>query len=110
MYKVKLESVISKASEVFIKQGDILVTAEGYYIDQRSKQDPETKRWIIAPIAYMNGHYWYVCPDCQEIHFTNESGWIEIETGCCIQNERHQYLDGQHFLIKRNLIIFDDGC
>lgn len=112
MYKPKLENIIKKASEVYIQQGDILVTAEGFYIDQRTMQDSETKQWIIKPIAYMNRHYWYVCPDCQEIHCTNESGLTEMQTGCCMSDDslRHQYFHDKHFLIKRNAIILDDGC
>lgn len=112
MYRPKLENVIKNAEEVFIEPGDILVLEKGLYIDQRSKQDPESKLHVVSPVAYGNGQYWYVCPDCQQLHIIKATEVGEIVTGCCVDHEgkRHQYFDGQHFMITRPRIILDDGC
>lgn len=112
MYRAKLENVIKNAEEVFIEPGDILVLEKGLYIDQRSKQDPESKLHVVSPVAYGNGQYWYVCPDCQQLHIIKATDVGEIPTWCCVNHEgkRHHYFDGKHVMIKRPRIILDDGC
>ncbi|SNX53050.1 hypothetical protein [Thermoanaerobacterium sp. RBIITD] len=103
-----LEKLIEQADEVFINPGDILVIEKGY-IDKRTRFDQERNIHIVKPITYQNGNYWYVCPDCGELHFSNILG--KIQTGCCldIDCKRHQYFKGNHYLIKRKAIILDDG-
>lgn len=115
MYKPNLERVIRNASEIYIKPGDILITADGHYIDKRTKLDLKTNRLIVNPVAYQINHnmeiYWYVCPDCQELHISNPNEIGEINPMCCVNKncERHQYSHGKHFLIKRSPIILDDS-
>lgn len=105
--KNNLEKLIESANEVFINPGDILVIEKGY-VDQRTKFDQEKNISVVKPVAFQDGFYWYICPDCGELHFSSLLG--KIQTGCCldIDCERYQYFDGEHFLIKRKAIILDD--
>jgi len=109
--KAKLEKLVQQAlengGEVYIKSGDILISENGYS-DERTIFDQERQLHVVKPIAFLNWLYSYVCPDCGEIHLTYNVG--KIQTGCCldIDCERVQYIDGQHYLIKRKAIILDD--
>lgn len=102
-----LQQAIKNGGEVYIKSGDILISENGYS-DERTTFDQQKQIHIVKPIAFLNWFYSYVCPDCGEIHLTHNLG--KIQTGCCldIDCERHQYFDGEHFLIKRKAIILDD--
>ena len=96
-------------AKVYFK--DILIMHEGekreYYIDPRTKRNEEGLN-VIRPFAWLNGHYWYICFDCGQIHMSSNIG--KIQSGCCmdIDCERHQYINGNHHMIKREAIILDD--
>jgi len=110
--KTGLEKLIQNAEknegEIYIVPGDVLVIPDGY-IDTRTKFDIDAGIYSVKPVLFYNDHYWYVCPDCSELHWTE--GTCKIQTGCCddIDCMRHQYFDGEHFMIQRRPIFLDDG-
>ncbi len=94
----------SPESEVFFTR--ILVVNPGsdreFYIDQRTKDLPDGKK-AVWPVCWHNGYYWYVCPDCQQLHMTEETG--EQQTGCCSGDDyRIQHFKGEWFPIDRSPI------
>jgi len=98
-------------TEVICKHTQVMNEGEKgeYYIDSRTQRNEDGFN-VVKPIAWLGG-YWYVCPDCGQLHITDMVGKGKIQPGCCldIDCERHQYLNGEHYLIKRQPIIFDDG-
>lgn len=76
---IKFDELIKKADEVYFK--GIQTQEDGkHYIDPRTERG-EDGRFIVKPFCFLNGHYWYVCPNCDEIHATNDFG--TIVTRCC---------------------------
>ncbi|MCG9969950.1 hypothetical protein L9W92_18300 [Pelotomaculum terephthalicicum JT] len=108
---LKLKNLLSNKSTEVLFAG-VQVVNEGekgeYYIDSRTQKN-EDGLYVVKPIAWLGG-YWYICPDCGQLHRTEMVGLGKIQPGCCldIDCERHQYLNGEHFLVKRQPIIFDD--
>lgn len=74
-----------------------------YYIDSRTKRNKQGL-FEVKPFCFHNA-YWYVCPDCGKLHHTFNFG--KQLSGCCLpdENVRHQYVNKEHYMIKRNLII-----
>lgn len=81
-----------------------------YYIDSRTKRENNNANNLnsVYPFAYFNGHYWYICPDCGQIHASEYLG--KIQTGCCsdIDCERYLYYKGKHSNYKRQPIILEE--
>ena len=102
-----IEQAYKSGGEVYVEENDILVTGN-LYIDERTVLDEKRQINIVRPVVFLNGAYFYCCPDCCRIHHSHNLG--KIQTGCCldIDCERHQYFKGNHYLIKRNPIILDD--
>lgn len=111
---MKLEDLIQLVTnndseeDIYIEPGDILVIPGGY-IDTRTSLDIDADIHTVKPVLFYNGHYFYVCPDCGVLHWTE--GACKIQTGCCedIDCQRHHYFGGEHFMIQRRPIILDDG-
>jgi hypothetical protein len=81
-----------------------------HYIDPRTERDPDSDNMnVVKPFCFFNGWYWYVCPDCQKIHYDHRTG--KIETNCCtdIDCYRYQVINGEDYIIPRNPIILDDS-
>ena len=130
---LKLEKLIRKCSEVYINDGDVLVIDGGYYIDTRTKRyhtdtfivkpicrqhiyhwirDPESGFYMIEPKSYAAYRYcyWYVCPDCQKLHYVDESKSDNLTAPLCYNKdgERIAHVAGKCFLIKGNAVLLDD--
>ena len=82
-----------------------------YYIDSRTEREENKadELNIVYAFCYYNGHYWYVCPDCGQIHTSEIIG--KIQTGCCmdIDCERHLSYKEKHSILKRQPIYLEEG-
>lgn len=110
---VNFETLISNAmntpeSEVFFNGIQVVNggTKEEYYIDLRTWENPKGLK-IVLPVCFYNSHYWYICPDCGQLHSTEFLG--KQQTGCCedIDCERLQKIGGEWVYIQRTPIIVD---
>lgn len=96
----------SRTGEVYFL--DIQAQEDGeHYIDPRTERN-ESGINIVIPFCHVDGYYWYICPNCDEIHFTGRTG--KIESGCCldIDCQRHRKLFGKHELVQYGAIILDE--
>lgn len=112
---ITFETLIANASqnpcgEVYYTQIRIVNpgTSEEYYIDSRTWENPQGLK-IVLPICFYNDHYWYICPDCGQLHSTEFLG--KQQTGCCedIDCERLQKISGEWVYIQRTPIIVDNA-
>lgn len=82
-----------------------------YYIDSRTEREENKvdELNIVYAFCYYNGHYWYVCPDCGQIHTSEIIG--KIQTGCCmdIDCERYSSYKGKCSVLKRQPIYLEEG-
>lgn len=110
MKKELLNVLTNSRAEIFFN--DVLIMHEGekreYYIDPRTKRDDETGLNEVKPIAFISPFYFYICPDCGQVHMTINFG--KIQTGCCldIDCERHQKVNSNSYFIKREPIYLLD--
>ena len=68
------------------------ITGEVYYRDIQPMKDdhyldPRTERnknglYIVKPFCFLDGQYWYVCPICLHIHFT-QTFEDKTNAACC---------------------------
>ena len=110
MFSLKLEEVLSLASEIY--HTDIVILNQGetieYYCDQRTERGEDNIN-VVTPFCFLNGYYYYICPDCQLIHRTDVP-FGKIQTGCCgdIDCFRHLHINDKDLLIKRDPIFIKD--
>lgn len=96
-------------SELFFE--GIMTIGEGtkgeYYIDPRTYRHANGLN-VVTPFCFHGGEYWYICPDCGQIHIAH--GFGKRETGCCedIDCKRVQVIGGEPIFIQRDPIIILD--
>lgn len=111
---IKLEKLISNVSNdpgsTMFFNGIMTVnkgTLQEYYIDPRTWRNPNGLN-VVTVFCYHNSEYWYICPDCGQIHRAFHFG--KSQTGCCmdIDCQRHQYAKGEHVFVQRDPVILQD--
>lgn len=112
---LNFEKLITKAKQE--PEGDVYYTGievmnkgeeSEYYIDPRTERN-ENNLNVVKPFCYMNGHYWYVCPDCQQIHYSPATYGGKRETQCCgdIDCQRIQRIGTELVAIQREPIVLE---
>lgn len=76
----KLEEILRKirafGGKITFKDGDVYFWEDGQgetlYIDRRTTYDIDWDYHLVSPIAFEGGDYYYICPNCQQIHKTKK--------------------------------------
>ena len=71
-----LRKVRAFGGKILFKQGDVCFWEEEgegvLYVDTRSTFDLRQDIHLVRPIAYEDGDYYYICPNCMKIHRTQK--------------------------------------
>lgn len=71
-----LRKIRAFGGKVLFKEGDVFVWEEHgegkLFIDARTTFDLQRGIHIVKPIAYEDGDYYYICPNCMKIHRTRK--------------------------------------
>ena len=113
----KFKDIIDKCikNKGIIYKNNIEIIHEGqrneYYIDSRTeRKDNKVDEFnVVFAFCFFNGHYWYICPDCGQIHASEIIG--KIQTGCCadIDCERYSYYNNKYLKYQRQPIFLEEG-